>query len=52
MNTSTKYFKAPITPTSEDLYEAAHRTVMPSVLHDTERYANNRAEVSSGREDY
>src|SRR5262249_55609870 len=27
-------------------YEAAHRTIMPSVLHDTERYANNRAEVS------
>jgi putative transposase len=27
-------------------YEAARRTVMPSVLHDTERYANNRAEVS------
>jgi putative transposase len=26
-------------------YEAARRTVMPSVLHDTERYANNRAEV-------
>ena len=27
-------------------YGAAHRTVMPSVLHDTTRYANNRAEVS------
>jgi putative transposase len=27
-------------------YEAARRMVMPSVLHDTERYANNRAEVS------
>ncbi len=27
-------------------YEAACRTVMPSVVHDTERYANNRAEVS------
>ncbi len=27
-------------------YSAAHRTVMPSVVHDTERYANNRAEVS------
>ena len=27
-------------------YRAAHRTVMPSVLHDTSRYANNRAEVS------
>ncbi len=27
-------------------YGAAHRTVMPSVLHDTSRYANNRAEVS------
>ncbi len=27
-------------------YGAAHRTVMPSVVHDTGRYANNRAEVS------
>ena len=27
-------------------YGAGHRTVMPSVLHDTSRYANNRAEVS------
>ena len=27
-------------------YSAALRTVMPSVNHDTERYANNRAEVS------
>jgi putative transposase len=27
-------------------YGAAHRTIMPSVLHDTSRYANNRAEVS------
>jgi len=27
-------------------YHAAHRAVMPSVLHDTSRYANNRAEVS------
>ena len=27
-------------------YEAAHRTIMPSVMHDTKRYANNRAEVS------
>ena len=27
-------------------YEAAHRAIMPSVVHDTERYANNRAEVS------
>jgi putative transposase len=27
-------------------YAAAHRTVMPSVIHDTGRYANNRAEVS------
>ena len=27
-------------------YGAAHRTVMPSVLHDTSRYANNRAEIS------
>src|SRR5215831_9028890 len=27
-------------------YEAARRSVMPSVVHDTERYANNRAEVS------
>jgi transposase-like protein len=26
-------------------YEAAHRAIMPSVVHDTERYANNRAEV-------
>ena len=27
-------------------YGAALRTIMPSVNHDTERYANNRAEVS------
>ena len=27
-------------------YAAAHRTVMPSVLHRTDQYANNRAEVS------
>jgi len=27
-------------------YSAAHRTIMPSVTHVTERYANNRAEVS------
>jgi putative transposase len=27
-------------------YEAARRTLMPSVVHDTERYTNNRAEVS------
>jgi len=27
-------------------YSAAHRTIMPSVIHVTERYANNRAEVS------
>ncbi len=27
-------------------YSAAHRTIMPSVPHDTARYANNRAEVS------
>ncbi len=27
-------------------YSAAHRTVMPSVIHETGRYANNRAEVS------
>jgi putative transposase len=27
-------------------YSAAHRTVMPSVVHDTGCYANNRAEVS------
>src|SRR5262249_55218390 len=27
-------------------YEAARRSVMPSVVHGTERYANNRAEVS------
>ena len=27
-------------------YAAAHRVVMPSVIHDTSQYANNRAEVS------
>jgi putative transposase len=27
-------------------YEAALRSIMPSVVHDTERWANNRAEVS------
>jgi len=27
-------------------YRAAHRVVMPSVMHDTRQYANNRAEVS------
>jgi putative transposase len=27
-------------------YAAAHRTIMPSVVHDTTQYANNRAEVS------
>src|SRR5438132_2364095 len=27
-------------------YQAAHRAIIPSVVHDTERYANNRAEVS------
>ena len=27
-------------------YPAAHRTVMPSVVHWTDQYANNRAEVS------
>ena len=27
-------------------YSAAHRTVMPSVLHSTRQYANNRAEVA------
>ncbi len=27
-------------------YSAAHRTVMPSVLHSTRQYENNRAEVS------
>jgi putative transposase len=27
-------------------YRTAHRTVMPSVVHDTGQYANNRAEVS------
>ena len=27
-------------------YAAAHRTIMPSVAHDTGQYANNRAEVS------
>ena len=26
-------------------YAAAHRTIMPSVAHDTSQYANNRAEV-------
>lgn len=28
-------------------YSAAHRRVMPSVVHDTRRWANSRAEVSS-----
>ncbi|MGD2123047.1 MAG: DDE-type integrase/transposase/recombinase [Gemmatimonadota bacterium] len=27
-------------------YSAAHRTVFPSAVHDTQQYANNRAEVS------
>ena len=27
-------------------YAAAHRTIMPSVAHDTSQYANNRVEVS------
>ena len=27
-------------------YGAAHRTVMPSVMHTTKQYENNRAEVS------
>ena len=27
-------------------YPAVHRTVMPSVVHSTQQYANNRAEVS------
>ncbi len=27
-------------------YAAAHRTMMPSVVHSTQQYANNRAEVS------
>jgi putative transposase len=27
-------------------YASAHRSVMPSVAHDTRQYANNRAEVS------
>jgi putative transposase len=27
-------------------YAAAHRTVMPSVVHSTQQYKNNRAEVS------
>ena len=27
-------------------YSAAHRTVMPSLVHSTRQYANNRAEVS------
>ena len=30
-------------------YGATHRTIMPSVNHDTEQYANNRAEVSHQR---
>ena len=30
-------------------YPAAHRLVMPSVPHCTDRYANNRAEVSHQR---
>ena len=29
-------------------YSAAHRTVMPSVVHSTRQYENNRAEVSHG----
>jgi putative transposase len=29
-----------------DRCAAAHRTIMPSVAHDTTQYANNRAEVS------
>ena len=27
-------------------YHVAHRDIMPDVIHDTRRYANNRAEVS------
>ena len=27
-------------------YQVAHRDIMPDVIHDTRRYANNRAEVS------
>jgi putative transposase len=27
-------------------YRAAHRIIMPSVVHDTSRYANNQAEAS------
>ena len=30
-------------------YRAAHRVIMPSVVHDTTRYASNRAEVSHQR---
>jgi hypothetical protein len=30
-------------------YQAAHRAIMPSVAHDTERYANNRADDSAGQ---
>jgi transposase-like protein len=30
-------------------YRAAHRVIMPSVAHDTTRYANKRAEVSPSR---
>jgi putative transposase len=30
-------------------YRAAHRTIMPSVVHSTTQYENNRAEVSHPR---
>lgn len=40
--------KEPIRLVTDKLgsYRVAHRTVMPSVVHDSGRYANNRAEVS------
>ena len=31
--------------------EAAHRAIMPSVVHDTERYANNRLKSRMSRSD-
>lgn len=40
--------KAPLRLVTDKLksYGAAHRMFMPSVNHETQRYANNRAEVS------
>ena len=32
-------------------YEAARHAIMPSVVHDTERYANNRAKFRMDRSD-